>query len=51
MSGGEAMKLLNLRVNAGGFPGGLVVRNLPSSAGDTGLISGQDLKFHMSGGN
>ena len=24
----------------GGFPGGLVVKNLPCNAGDTGLISG-----------
>ena len=25
----------------------LVARNLPSNAGDTGVIPGQDLKFHV----
>ena len=28
-------------MNLGDFPGGPVVKNLPSSAGDTGLIPGQ----------
>ena len=33
-----------------GFPGGSVVKNLPSNAGNTGLIS--DLgRFHMPQGN
>jgi len=30
------------------FPGGLVVRTLPSNAGSTGLISSQGAKTHMS---
>ena len=28
------------------FPGGPVVKNLPSNAGDTGLIPGQGTKIH-----
>ena len=29
-----------LRIRSGGFPGGLVVKNLPANAGDTGSIPG-----------
>ena len=29
-------------VTSGGFPGGLVVKNLPINAGDSGLIPGQE---------
>jgi len=32
------------------FPGGPVVKNLPASAGDTGLIPGLG-RFHVSQGN
>ena len=28
-----------------GFPGGPVIKNLPSNAGDTGLIPGQETKI------
>ena len=29
------------------FPGGAVVKNLPSNAGDPGLIPGRELRLHM----
>ena len=31
----------------GGFPGGLVVKNLPANAGDTGLIPGPGIRLPM----
>ena len=31
--------------NIGGFPGGPVVKNIPSNAGDMGSIPGQENKF------
>ena len=33
------------------FPGGVVVKNLPASAGNVGSIPGQETKTHMSQGN
>ena len=33
------------------FPDGPVVKNPSSNAGDTGLIPGQELRFHMPRGN
>ena len=29
------------------FPGGAVVKNLPSNTGDPGLIPGRELRLHM----
>ena len=34
-----------MRRDVGDFPGGPVVKNLPSNAGDVGLISGQGTKI------
>ena len=33
------------------FPGGPVVKNLPSNADNTGLIPGQEVRSHMLQGN
>ena len=35
----------------GDFPGGPVVKNLPSNAGDAGAIPGRGTKIHMPWGN
>ena len=37
--------------NSGDFPGDPVVKNLPSSAGDAGLIPGGELRSHRPRGN
>ena len=37
---------LEKKIQSGDFPGGPVVKNLPSSAGDSGLIPGQELRSH-----
>ena len=36
-----------LKSNEWDFPGGPVVKTLPSDAGDVGLIPGRGTKFHM----
>ena len=35
----------SMRRDVGDFPGGPVVKNLPSNAGDVGLISGEGTKI------
>ena len=43
--------LMNLKdIIFGDFPGGPVVKNLPSNAGDTGSISGQGTKIPHAAG-
>ena len=44
------MGLFRNRQNLGDFHGGPVVKNLPASAGDMGLIPGLQ-RFHMPWGN
>ena len=41
------VELLWLQSQVGDFPGGLVVKNPPSSAGDVGLIPGWELRSLM----
>ena len=41
----------NKQKKSNNFPGGPVVRNLLSNAGDLGLIHGQELRLHISWGN
>ena len=42
---GNTMRKGTSKVYLGDFPGGLVVKNLPSNAGDVGLIPGQGTKI------
>ena len=41
----------SMRRDVGDFPGGPVVKNLSSNAGDVGLISGQGTKIPHAGGS
>ena len=43
----ETMKKNQIKMPKRDFPGGPVVKNLPSNAGDTGSISGWELRSHM----
>jgi len=47
MSGGEVF----LETRKGDFPGGPVVKNLPSNAGDSGSVPGGKLKSLMPRGS
>ena len=43
----ELVQISNKKTEARGFPGGPVVKTMPSSAGDTGSIPGQGVRTHM----
>ena len=40
-------KLAKSKICGGDFPGGPVVKNLPSSAGDTSLVPNWEIRSHM----
>ena len=45
------LDLISVKMLSRNFPGGPVVKNLPSNAGDTGSIPGWRIKSHTPGGN
>ena len=47
---GKSKKKLPKRVTGRDFPGGAVVKNLPSNAGDAGSIPGQGTKIRHAAG-
>ena len=50
----QPTRLLLIKINCMGFPGGTVVKNLPANAGDardTGLIAGSGRSLGVGNGN